>query len=135
MCIRDRGEDARGLEAGGAAAHDGDVLFHRGGGDLQLALAADLRVERAADGLVAVEGALEAALVAADAGTDVLGVVGLGLLRPLGIRPERAPQPDEVALAGGDDLLGELRRVDGAGVDDRDGDCLLYTSSCCCLCS
>ena len=120
-----QGEDARGLEAGGAAAHDGDVLFHRGGGDLQLALAADLRVERAADGLVAVEGALEAALVAADAGTDVLGVVGLGLLRPLGIRPERAPQPDEVALAGGDDLLGELRRVDGAGGDDRDGDDLL----------
>ncbi len=62
----------------------------------------------------------QAAVVAADAGPDVLGTPFLGLERPLRVGPERPPQADEVTLALFQDALGKRGQVDGARRDHRD---------------
>ena len=127
----DDGLVAAGLEylgrhhAAHAAADYHDLL--RALGLLQaLVLEAGQRVAGAGDGLEArVDDGVIAALVAADALADELGVALLGLLDPLGIGDLAAADADQVHLALGYQLVGELGGVDTADAHDGDADLAL----------
>ena len=110
------------------ATDNGDVLFNSSRSDFQLTFAAYLRIEGTCDGLVAIEGALKAAFVAPDTGTNILRMVGLGLFRPLRVGPERASKANKISLSGGNNLFSKVRGSNRAGGYNWDGDRLLYLS-------
>ena len=59
------------------------------------------------------------ALEAAQAAGDIVLAAGFGLDGKLGVGRQLPAQGDEIAFAFGDELLGQLRRIDAA--DDCDG--------------
>src|SRR5690606_5218799 len=71
------------------------------------------------------EGVVEAGLVAGDAGVDLALGVALGLADPVRVGEQRSGHRDEVPVATGKDVLGDLRHVDPVRRDDGDGDVLL----------
>ena len=87
------GGDAGGLEAGDAAAHDGDALLALAGLDRDGGLVAVLGVEHARDVTAVLDG-VDAALVAVEALADRL--VRGGLQCDVGVAHERAAVGDDV---------------------------------------
>ena len=98
--------------------------------DFQLTLTADDGVEGAGDCFVVKEGALQAAFIAADAGTNVFRTALFCLFGPFGICPQRTAQHDEVAFAAGEDVFCVFRQRDGAG--GHDGDRQFFLQCFCC---
>ncbi len=105
------------FHAGGSAPDHGHPHRAHGRGDLELLFPAQGDVDAAGDRVRHVVAAGEAAVVAADAGPDVLRPAFFRLERPLRVGPERPAQTDEVALAFGQDALGQIGQVDGARGD------------------
>ncbi len=77
------------------------------------------RVHQAADRLL-LEHVVQARLVAGDAGVDPVGLTGLGLAHEVGVGQQRPRHAHDVRAAVGEDLLGELGRVDPVAGDERD---------------
>ncbi len=112
-------------QASGAGAHDGDALLGRLNRlDLQDRLVAGTRVDQAGGDLAA-EGVVQAGLVAADAGVDLIGPAGGGLVDEVGVGQQRARHRHHVRLTRGQDLLAHFRRVDAVGGDQRQLDLAL----------
>lgn len=116
----------RGLQSGRAAADDRHLFNAAGGRELLFVeVAAIGRIHRADEipggGLVIQYGVgngfahgAVAAVVAADAGADVVRPAGPGLVGPLLVGDPLTAHEHIVRFAGGDDLLGQLRGVDAA---------------------
>ena len=119
------GQHRRGGQPGRAGADHGDALLLLRGGIDQFGLVACARIHQAGGGLQ-LEGVIEAGLVAADAGVDLVRAVLRGLVDELGIGQQRTRHADHVGLAGGEDLLRDLRIVDAIGGAERDLDLLLH---------
>ena len=118
------GSHGGGGQAGRAGADHGDLL-HSGGGDVvQLGLVAGTRVDQAA-GQLAAEGVVQAGLVAADAGVDLVGTAGGRLVDEVRVGEERAGHGHHVGVTFGQYLLGDFRRVDTVGGAQRDADLAL----------
>ena len=103
-------ERQQGLDAGGAAADDRDLLLDVGLLDLafrELGLVAQVRVHGAVDDRG--DHQTEPAVLAAQAGTVVVLPAEGVLARHLGVGQERPAHGHHVGLAGGDDLLGAAR--------------------------
>ena len=101
-------------QTGRPGAHHGNALFGwRRGFDHQR-LVAGARIDQAGGDLAA-EGVVQAGLVAADAGVDIVGLALGGLAHKFCIRQERAGHGDHVGHAVGQNLLGHFRRVDAVG--------------------
>ena len=113
------GRHARGLQAGDAAAHHGDLLvaLTRFNGDGRLV--AVLGIEHARD-VLAVLNRVDAALVAVEALAD--GLAGRGLQRNVGVAHERAAIGDNVGRAVLKNLLAGLDRNNTADGGHRHGD-------------
>ena len=122
-------EHERALHAADAAADDGDLLRVAGRDDLVLVVLHGGRVQRAASQVqgvihaLEVRGALElghveAAVVAADAGLDLVLVAAEDLVDPLVVNEVLTRDGDSVETAGSD-LFGSLHGVHTAGADDR----------------
>ena len=97
------------VQARAACADNGDALAHlgRGGNGRQQLLEAGAGIHGAL-GMAALDKLVDAALLAADAGTDVLHLTGVGLVAPVGIGQHRTAQHDHVALAVPQGLLGQV---------------------------
>src|SRR5690606_32732492 len=115
------GEQSGQFHAGGAAADHQDAPGGAGRGQGAVDLAGGVRVDRAGEGELVDEAAVDA-LVAADAGADLVDAAPGGLGDDLGVGDDGAGHADQVRLSPGDDLLGGLRVADPAGVDDGQGD-------------
>ena len=113
------GRHARGLQAGDAAAHHGDLLVAlarlNGGGRL----VAVLGIEHARD-VLAILNRVDAALVAVEALAD--GLTRGGLQRNVGVAHERTAIGDDVCRAILQDLLAGLDRDNTAHGCHRHGD-------------
>src|SRR5699024_9675116 len=103
--------------AGGACADDYDGALARLHGLEVVHLAAKQRVDRAADLRVLGRDAVEA-VVAGDAGADVLGMAAPGLVAPLGVGAVRAAEYLEVVDALLEELLGLVGGLDLVGAVD-----------------
>ena len=122
-------EHERALHAADAAADDGDLLRMAGRNDLVLVVLHGRRVQGAAGQVQGVVHALEvrgafelrhveAAVVAADAGLDLILVAAEDLVDPLVVDEVLARDGHGVETAGGD-LFSGLHGVHAAGADDR----------------
>ena len=78
------------------------------------------RVDEAA-GESAVEDVIEAGLIAADAGVDLVAASGGGLAHELRVGQERTGHRDHVGVAARQHLFGDFWRVDAVGGDDVHG--------------
>jgi hypothetical protein len=108
------------LQAGRAPVRHGDFSGVFRGTDSQGILKARGGVHGAVDGLAQVFAPVQAALVAADAGGDVLWVALHGLFCPGGIGRKGPAHADEVGFDAGKDLLSAVGLGDGAGGKDGD---------------
>ena len=115
----------RRLAASDAAAYDYDVLFDgsRGNG---VTLFVEQRGVDGAGYQPAVEDARHAAVLAADAGTDVLVIAALGLIGPLRVGETGFAERHGVSVALLDGLLGHFGDKDLARADNGDVDSFLY---------
>ncbi len=120
---RSAAETAAAQPAGPGADHrDGASARRRG--EHQRGLAAGAGVDQAGGQLV-VEDVVQAGLVAADAGVDLVGPSGGGLDHELGVGQQGPGHRDQVGLAGREDRLGHLGGVDPvAGADGHGDGCL-----------
>ncbi len=109
----------RGGHAGGAAADAKHLLGHEGDGKIVAAFKARQGVERAGNAGSA-RGTAHAAVVAADAAEDLIGLAARGLVGQLGVRDKRPPHGDEIGVAPPQDFLGAV--LVGDAVDGDDGD-------------
>ncbi len=115
----------RSGQAGRASTHHGHALLRCHRFDLQDRLVAGTRVHQARGDLAA-EGVIQASLVAADAGVDLIGTAGRRLVDELGVGQQRTRHGHHVGAAFGQDLLAHFRRVDAVGRDQRDLDLALH---------
>ena len=113
------GRHARGLQAGDAAAHHGDLLVALARLDGNGRLVAVLGIEHARD-VLAVLNRVDAALVAVEALAD--GLTRGSLQRNVGVAHERAAIGDDVGRAVFQDLLAGLDRDHAADGGHRHGD-------------
>ena len=113
------GRHARGLQAGDAAAHHGNLLVALARLDGDGRLVAVLGIEHARD-VLAVLNRVDAALVAVEALAD--GLAGRGLQRNVGVAHERAAIGDNVGRAVLKNLLAGLDRNNTADGCHRHGD-------------
>ena len=108
-------------QAGRTGADHGDAAFRFGGHDVAQCLVAGARVHQAGRDLAG-EGVVQAGLVAADAGIDLIGPALFGLAHEQRVGQEGAGHRDHVAIAVGQQLLGDLGRVDAVGGHQRNAD-------------
>ena len=113
------GRHARGLQAGDAAAHHGDLLVALARLNGDSSLVAVLGIEHARD-VLAVLNRVDAALVAVEALAN--GLTRGGLQRNVGVAHERAAIGDDVGRAVFQDLLAGLDRDHTADGCHRHGD-------------
>ncbi len=113
------GGDAGGGQPGRAGADHGDLLHLRGGDVVQLGFMAGARVDQAG-GQLAAEGVVQARLVAADAGVDLVAAPSGRLVDEFRVGEERTRHGDHVGVALGQHLFGDFRGVDAVGGDQRD---------------
>ena len=108
------------LHASSPAADDDPVARVLGRYELgEAALTAGRRVDGAADGKALVD-APDAALVAADAVDDLVGLAGCRLVGEVRVGDQRACHGDHVGLAARHDLVAHRRVLDAADGEDRD---------------
>ena len=113
------GEFEGGGHARRAATHDGIAAFEALWGGLgEFGFAAGARVDHAARHL-ALEGAVQARLVARDAGVDLAFPTIDGLGDDVAVGEPGARHRNEVRAAVGQHLLGHLRHVDAVGGHQR----------------
>ncbi len=68
---------------------------------------------------------VQAGLIAADTGIDLVGTASSSLVDELGVRQERARHGDHVSRAVSQQLIGQFRGIDAVGGDQRDRDLAL----------
>ncbi len=117
------GGDGEG-EACGTGADDGDALGAFSRGDDQFGLVTGARIDQTG-GDLAGEGMVQAGLVAADAGVDLVGAVFTRFLHEGGVGQQGAGHRHHVAVTVGQQALGHLGRIDAVGGDQGDGDLAL----------
>jgi hypothetical protein len=115
------GSAVRRSQTGDTGAGDKDLLGLGHDGQVVLRLAAGVGIGDAVDA-VAHGGLAGAALVAADAVDDLLGLAGLGLVRQFGIGERGARHDDEVGLLVAQHSLGHIDIVVAADCQHRDLD-------------
>ena len=115
-----RRRDGRG-QAGRAAADDRDPLAGGGGAEHEQRLVRGAGVDQAAGG-AALEGVVQAGLVARDARVDLLRLVGLRLARPVRVGEPGPGHLHQVGLAVSERPLGLVGHVDPVRGDHRDPD-------------
>ncbi len=104
-----------------AAAHDDDPLGRVRLREIQLQLIGRAGVHEAGGALL-FEDVIEAGLVAADAGVDVIRPVLGGLLHEVGVGEQRPRHAHHVRIAIGEDGFRHFRRVDAVRRDEGDSD-------------
>ena len=97
------------VQTGAACAHNGDLLdlLGPGGDGGQHILKAGAGIDGAL-GMAALHELVDAGLLTADAGTDLLHLTGVGLVAPVGIGQHGTAQHDHVCLAVTQRLLGDV---------------------------
>ncbi|MNM52371.1 hypothetical protein D3C81_634490 [compost metagenome] len=105
-------------QAGRASADHGNALHGAHGQVVELGLVAGTRVDQAT-GQLAAEGMVQAGLVAADAGIDLVAAAGSGLVDEVRVGQERPCHRDHVGIALGQHRLGHFRSIDAVGGDQR----------------
>ena len=104
----------RERQPGRPRTHHRDALFLCQGPGHQQRLMTGARVHQAGRDLAA-EGVVQAGLVAADAGVDLIGLAGGGLGHELGVGQEGARHAHYVGVALGQHGFGHVGRVDAVG--------------------
>ena len=122
-----QGGHARGLHAGGAAAHHDHLLRRVGGLYGALVLVAVLGVQHAREEAAVLDG-VGAALVAHDARADELGRARFEFAHVVGIGQERATEAHVVARAAFDEALGIGGAHDAAHGGHRHAHGLLHAT-------
>ncbi len=112
------GRDGGSGQPGRAGADHGDLLDLLGGNVVQLGLVAGARVDQTT-GQLAAKGVIQAGLVAADAGIDLVRAALGGLVDEVRVGEERTGHGHHVGIALGQHLLGDFRGVDAVGGDQR----------------
>ena len=105
----------RSLATRRARAHNGDVLRRFGLGVELLVIMEQRGIGRARNGMMPQNAAVGAADLTTDAGTNIFLVAGTSLLDPCLVGQALARGAHEVDLAIGENLLGGLGRLNGAG--------------------
>ncbi len=108
-------------QAGGAGTDDGNFLWRRGLFDDQFGFVTGTRIDQAGCQLAG-EDVIETGLVAGDAGIDLVRPIGRGLVHEIGIGKERSGHRDHVGATRGENILGNFRRIDAVGRDQRNLD-------------
>ena len=99
----------------------GDFLHGNGRQVVEFGFVAGPRVDQAT-GQLAAEGVVQTRLIAANAGVDFVAATGGGFVDELRVGQKRARHGDHVGIAFGEDLLGDFRRVDAVGGNQRHAD-------------
>ena len=105
-------------ESSGAGTDHGDLLHMPCWCDRQLGLVTCARIDKTT-GELTIENVIEAGLIAADAGVDLVAALGGGLVDELRVSQEGTRHGHHVGIASREHLFGHLRGVNAIGSDDR----------------
>ena len=105
--------------------HDGHAFLLGGWPKHQFRFVASAWIDQARGALL-LEHVIEAGLIAADAGVDFVCPAGGGLVDELRISQKRPRHRHHVGTAIGNDFLGDVRRIDAIGGDQRDANLTLH---------